>query len=165
MPQATFYHKFSAPRPYPSFIQMLLPPLYSLNDSQADILSFPPPPSLSLQSSQSSQISPSPVQSPQAGAPWHNPLLDAVIFPHQLGLGEISPYFLDGGSCVSLDHRSGWPLVDPHSYQVPQNDYHAPFFLSDYPAITEINGSTSSLSASPAVLAPVSARITWSTLM
>jgi len=143
----------------------LLPPPRSLTDSQDDILGFPRPPSPLLQSPQLSQISPFPVQTPQVDAIWHAPLLDTVTFPSKLEFEAISPYILDDSSYVSLDRHSGWPLVNPHSYQVPPDDHRTPFFPFDYPGMTEFDGSTSSISASPAVLTPVSARIAWLTLM
>jgi len=86
---------------------MFLSPLYSLTDSQPDVLGslFPPSP-LCLQSPQLSQISPSPLQSPQVDAFWHGTLLDAVTFPPKLELEAISPYLLDGGFSVSPDRRA-----------------------------------------------------------
>jgi len=105
---------------------MPLSPPHSFTDTQTDILGFLRNPSLlNLHSPRLSPISP------------------------ELELNP--PYLLGSAFPVSPDRRSGWPLVDPYSYQVPLYDYATSFLLPDCPAMFEpgIEGSLSSCLAWP----------------
>lgn len=158
-------------RPCTSSIPMSPSPLLPLPDTQVDNPGSPFPLSpLFLSSPQPSQVTPSRVQNPQADSFWDETYLSSPnIFLSKSELEVVPPHFPVGGEVVdnpsvSTDHCFKRTFVDPYSYQV--YDPHTPstvdLFSSYYPATSEFDDGFASLSNSPVVLTPVSARFIWS---